>query len=224
MQRGHGDEPFPVTVTAVSSVVVIVASPVVRSSDPPATARNVLLLQVEIPPLAVGIHGPALHPMSVQSLLLPVCAGVVDPRSHVPLWHLAVRRFVKPLGSGASGTLELPPPVDAPPHVSVCSTVPPGPPALVSPHAPPGGVKETASVFSTTIIAQLGFAMPSRHTSFAPPPSAVGRYTQRPRGNSEQWQLVSVSLVTQNEVATAPAGVPAATMSNGWSPIPSARS
>src|SRR4030095_8496304 len=62
---------------------------------------------------------------------------VVGPMAHDGPVQFRVKRLIDPLGTGPSGTSELPPPMLRPAQVRLLTTVPP--PFCALPQVPPGG-------------------------------------------------------------------------------------
>src|SRR5262245_46977854 len=119
------------------------AAPVARLNVPPAGALQVFRTQVvmtEIAGFGIGRGVPKLQPVVVQSGAAEFTAGVavVGPMVHDGPAQLRVKRLIDPLGTGPSGTSELPPPMLRPPQPRSLRTVPV--PSLTLPQTPPGGV------------------------------------------------------------------------------------
>src|SRR5262245_11399626 len=112
-----------------SSGTAVDAAPVERSMVPPAGALQVFwthVVMTEIAGFGIGRGVPKLQPVLVQSGSAEFTAGVavVGPMSHDDPVQLRVKRLIDPLGTGPSGTSELPPPMLRPPQVRFLRTVP----------------------------------------------------------------------------------------------------
>src|SRR5262245_52588907 len=98
------------------------AAPVARLKVPLAGALQVFRTQVVITGIAgfgIGRGVPKLQFVFVQSGWAEFTAGVavVGPMVHDGPVQLRVKRLIDPLGTGPSGTSELPPPMLRPPHL-----------------------------------------------------------------------------------------------------------
>src|SRR5262245_19308545 len=92
-------------------------TPVARFTVPLASDANVFATQVVMPPFGIGSGAPKLHPAAVH--WKPAPAAAVAPREQLSPLQLSVNRFVDPSGVGPSRTVDKPPPMFRPPHVSV---------------------------------------------------------------------------------------------------------
>src|SRR5262245_10697743 len=100
------------------------AAPVLRSMLPLAGALQVFsthVVMTVIVGFGIGRGVPKLQPVLVQSGSAEFTAGVavVGPMSHEGPVQFRVKRLIDPLGTGPSGTSELPPPMLRPPHFRV---------------------------------------------------------------------------------------------------------
>jgi hypothetical protein len=100
-----------------ASEMFALITPVERSTVPLAGDANVFDTHVVMPPFGIGSGVPKLQPVPVH--WKPEPAVVVAPSVQLLPLQLTVNRLVEPSGVGPSSTVDNPPPMLRPPHVSV---------------------------------------------------------------------------------------------------------
>jgi hypothetical protein len=124
-QIGHGWVGMPVRIVAELSWKFHVASPVAVLSVPlGATGENVFVTHTERPAFEIGNGVPNRHPTVVQSTPAGRPAAGIGPMlQFVPVQGPSENRLVAPDGVELSGTCEMPPPSDSPPHCKSLSGI-----------------------------------------------------------------------------------------------------